>query len=53
MHQEAMYPPRFSVEIAAEEVARNTTAGFHFSGAQENLDVQIILKPPVTTAGIY
>ena len=48
MHEQKMYPPRFTLQVCGEKATHDTTAVVEFEGACEDLSTEIHLSLPTT-----
>ena len=48
MHEQKMYPPRFTLQVCGEKATHNATAVVEFEGACEDLSTEIDLGLPTT-----
>ena len=48
MHEQKMYPPRFTLQVCGEKATHDTTAVVEFEGACEDLSTEVHLSLPTT-----
>ena len=48
MHEQKMYPPRFTLQVCGEKATHDATAVVEFEGACEDLSTEIHLSLPTT-----